>query len=87
MLKLKDGFILRSIAGEYVAVPVGGDLNPNMMITLNGTGSFLWERLTQGAEREDLVQALMTEYGIDTATARSAVDGFVEKLQENGFLA
>ena len=87
MLKLKDGFILRSIAGEYVAVPVGGDLNPNMMITLNGTGSFLWEKLTQGAERETLVQALMAEYGIDTATAQSAVDGFVEKLQENGFLA
>ena len=49
-MKLKDGFILRSVAGETVVVPTGDDLDLNMMITLNETGKFLWEHLEKGAE-------------------------------------
>ena len=40
-MKLKQGFILRQVAGENVVVPAGDALNLNMMITLNSTGAFL----------------------------------------------
>ena len=36
-MKLKDDFILRNIAGQTVVLPSGGDLDLNMMITLNET--------------------------------------------------
>lgn len=85
-MKLKDGFVLRNVAGETVVLPSGNDLNLNMMITLNGTGEFLWKRLETGAEKEELVQALLAEYDVDEATAKVAVEGFVEKLSANGFL-
>ena len=85
-MKLKDGCVLRNVAGETVVLPSGNDLNLNMMITLNGTGEFLWKRLESGAEKEDLVQALLAEYDVDEATANLAVDRFVEKLSANGFL-
>ena len=53
-MKLKEGFILRSVAGETVVVPTGDDLDLNMMITLNDSGKLLWQCLEKGAEQEDL---------------------------------
>ena len=44
-MKLKDGFILRTVAGETVVLPAGGVTDFDMMITLNDTGRFLWELL------------------------------------------
>ena len=86
-MKLKDGFILRSVAGETVVVPTGNELNMNMMITLNGTGKFLWEKLENGAEEDELVQALLNEYDVDAATAKQAADAFIARLKELDFLA
>ena len=85
-MKLKDGFVLRSVAGETVVVPTGGDLNLNMMITLNDTGKFLWESLEKGAEEAELVAALLQEYDVDQQTAENHVALFVKKLIENGFI-
>ena len=86
-MKLKDGFILRSVAGETVVLPVGSGLDLNMMITLNDTGAFLWEQLGNETDEAALVAALRKEYDVDEATARSAVSAFVKKLSDNGFLA
>ena len=85
-MKLKDGFILRTVAGQSVVLPVGGDLDLNMMITLNDTGAFLWEKLQAGTTEANLVIALLEEYDVDEATAKNAVSGFVKKLNDNGFL-
>ena len=86
-MKLKDGFILRRVAGETVVLPVGSGLDLNMMITLNDTGAFLWEQLGNETDEAALVAALLKEYDVDEATARSAVSAFVKKLSDNGFLA
>ena len=86
-MKLKDGFILRNVAGETVVLPVGSGLDLNMMITLNDTGAFLWEQLGNETDEAALVAALLKEYDVDEATARSAVSAFVKKLSDNGFLA
>lgn len=85
-MKLKQGFIMRDIAGETIVVPSGDELNLNMMITLNGTGKFLWQHLEKGAELEELVQAMLEEYEVDEQTARAGAERFVNKLQEKGFL-
>lgn len=86
-MKLKEGFVLREVAGSIVVIPCGDDLDLNMMITLNGTGKFLWEKLTEGAQEEELVQALLAEYDVSEETAKQAVEGFVAKLKEHDFLA
>ena len=85
-MKLKEGFLLREIAGQTVVLPTGGDLDINMMITLNGTGAFLWEHLQEETNEAALVSALLAEYDVDEATALSAVTAFVEKLRKNDFL-
>lgn len=85
-MKLKDGFVLRQVAGQAVVLPGGDALDLNMMITLNDTGAFLWERLQQEIDENGLVTALLSEYDVDADTARKAVVVFVEKLNANGFL-
>ena len=86
-MKLKDGFLLRSVAGQPVVLPAGADVDFNDMITLNDTGCTLWKRLEQGAEREELIRALLDEYEVDETTAGTAADAFVQRLKELDLLA
>ena len=85
-MKLKDGFILREIAGETVVVPSGAELDVNLMITLNETATYLWKRLEADSSEEALVDALLEEYDVDPATAHKAVADFVGELNAHGFL-
>ena len=85
-MKLKDGFLLREIAGRIVVLPVEDSMNLNLMISLNSTGRFLWERLKTGASAQELKEALMETYDVSEELAQSDVDAFIEKLSENGFL-
>lgn len=86
-MKLKDGFILRTVAGETVVLPAAGVTDFDMMITLNDTGKFLWERLTVGAEEADLVKDLLAEYDVTEEVAAKSVAAFVARLKELNFLA
>lgn len=85
-MKLKDGFVLREVLGEKVVLPSGANLDLNMMITLNETAEIIWNRLTDGAEMDELVQALLAEYDVDEARARASVEKFVGQMREHGFL-
>ena len=85
-MKLKEGFMLRQVAGEQVVLPVGANVDFNGMITLNETGATLWKRLEQEAELSDLAAALLAEYEVDAATAAAAAEAFAAKVKECGFL-
>lgn len=86
-MKLKDGFILREVAGEFVVIPSGDDLDLNTMITLNETGAFLWKQLEQECTEDSLVAALLAEYDVEESAARTHAAAFVNKLKEHDFLA
>ena len=86
-MKLKANYLLRKVAGQTVVLPTSAELDLNMMITLNDTGRFLWEKLSVGAEKEELVDALLGEYDVSRETAESSVDAFVNRLKELDFLA
>lgn len=52
----------------------------------NSAGTFLWEKLRDGATREELVQAMCARYRIDAEQARREVADFVEQLAERRLL-
>ena len=71
-MKIKEGFVLRTIAGSNIVVPVGAaSIDFNGMITLNDSGAFLWKELEQDCDIDDLTAALLREYDVDEATART----------------
>ena len=86
-MKLKEGFVLRDIAGQCVVVAVDADLKLDGMITLNDTAKTIWMALEKGAELDELVAALTSEYDVSEEMARTATEGFVAKLKELNFLA
>ena len=86
-MRLKDGFIMREVAGQIVVLPSGDDLDLNMMITLNEVGKFIWLQLENDTDEAAIVSAILKEYDVDKATAEEAVSGFIKKLNEHGFLA
>ena len=85
-MKLKNGFVLRKVAGQTVVLPAGENLDLNMMITLNDTGEFLWTKLEREVTEDDLVAALLQEYDVDEQIAKQAVQGFIATLERHEFL-
>lgn len=85
-MKIKEGFLMRTVAKQTVVVPVSGDLNLNMMINLNDTGRFLWEQFQKETTVDEVVKAVLSTYDTDEAAARKHVEAFVKELEKNGFL-
>lgn len=84
MLKIKDGFLLKEIAGDYMVVPVGDNLvDFNALIALNDTGAYLWEQLKDDKTQEQLADALLKEYDVDRASAISDVNEFIDSLRKH----
>ncbi|MBE7032144.1 MAG: PqqD family protein [Ruminococcaceae bacterium] len=82
-MKIKADFMLRSVAGQNVVVPVGNAaVDFNGMINLNESGAFLWKTLEGGATEDELVSALLAEYDAPEAVARADVSSFVKKMRE-----
>lgn len=83
-MKFKEGYKVRSMAGENVVIMqgiVGSDMT--RIISLNDSSLLLWNEL-QGREFEatDVAAILVDNYGIDTAIAERDAKAWVEKLQE-----
>lgn len=86
-MKIKDGFILKNVAGNYIIVPVGGELvDLGAMITANETGAFLWEKLKEDVSKDELAAALMNEYDVEENIAREDIDAFLDILKKNKML-
>jgi hypothetical protein len=86
-MKVKDNLILREIAGSWIIVPVGEMVVEfNGMMNLSESGAFLWKRLVNGAEMNELLAALLSEYDTDEETAKNDLQEFINQLQSKGLL-
>ena len=85
-MKIKKGFVIRTVGGENIVVPVG-EMSKNFhgMINLNETGKFLWCFFMEEHTLEEGVTALCEEYDVDSAVAEADVKRFMETLTSNGF--
>lgn len=86
-MKIKEGYILREVAGNNIVVAVGDEcVNFDGIKTLNETGAFLWRSIEKGMDCEMLTKALTEEYEVDTETAKEDVKEFVSLLMNNGLI-
>lgn len=86
-MRIKEGFILRQVAGNYIVIAVGDEaVDFNGMITINETGAFLWEILSKGATKEEMLEKLMAEYDVDEETAKKDITDFLIKLNDGKLL-
>ena len=81
-MKIKEGFVVREIAGESVVIALGkASQSFNGMIKLNESARIIWDMLVRGCEKADLLEKILNEYEVDPITAEKDVDRFIETLK------
>ena len=80
-MKRSGNFVLQRVAGEAILVPVGDTVvELNGLVTLNGSGLFLWSELETDRSQPELVDLLLAEFEVAPDQARADVAAFVEQL-------
>ncbi len=86
-MKIKEDFILRKVADSYVVVPVNDmTVDFNGIINLNETGAFLFEILQKGADKQELLDKLLSEYEVTSEKAEADIEVFIQKLKDADIL-
>lgn len=86
-MKIKEEFVLREIAGDYIVIPTGkAVLEFNGLISVNEVGASIWKLLQKETDFEEIVRAVLGEYETDRETAEKDIRGFLDDLDKNGIL-
>ena len=81
-LRLRDDVLWRQAGAEVVALDSGA----SKYLSTNAPGALLWKTLADGATRGQLVQQLVSTYGIEIPRAEADVDAFLSDLAAGGLL-
>lgn len=87
-MKIKKGFNLRNICGEYIIVAEGiENIDFSRIISLNESAAYLWKNI-QGTDFdvESLTKLLLDEYEIDETTAHNDATQLITKWAEVGII-
>jgi hypothetical protein len=85
-MKIKDGFILRTICGENIVVGEGlAQVNFNRILSLNESAAYLWQAVT-GKEftPEDLTRLLLERYEVTEERAAADVETLLKVWTAEG---
>ena len=88
-MKLKDGLILREVAGQYVIVPTGKRVKDvTNIVYISSSAAYLWDYMKDHEfEKEDLVKRILEHYsGVTEEKAEADIDKFLNTLSINNIL-
>ena len=88
-MKLKDGLILREVAGQYVIVPTGKRVQEvTNIVYISSSAAYLWDYMKDHEfTREDLVARIMEHYeGVTEEQAGTDIDQYLKILGDNQIL-
>lgn len=87
-MKIKEGFVVREVAGTYLALATG-ELSKvyNGSITLNSSAKFIFDNMQTNTTKEEVVKKMLEYYDdLDEKTAIDAVNEFVSRLEEENLI-
>ncbi|HIX14507.1 MAG TPA: PqqD family protein [Candidatus Hungatella pullicola] len=87
--KLKEGLILREVAGQYVIVPTGPAVREvTDIVYISSSGAYLWDYMKDREfEKEELIDQIMEKYsGVTREQAKADIDGFLKVLADHFIL-
>lgn len=85
--RVKRGYTLREIAGEYLAVPVSDEEGAAQCLAiLNGTGKFLFDLLAEEKTPAELLQTMLDTFEVSPREAETDIAEFLHILAQNGLL-
>ena len=84
-MKIKDGFEMQSVCGEYIIVPAGSEnVDYSKIISLNETAAYLWENVVtkDSFTIDDMTALLLAEYEVEESIAREDCCAIAECWRE-----
>lgn len=84
---IKGTFVLRQIAGEYLAVPISSNANDDAnIVILNPVSQIIWSKLESGATFDEILAVVTTEFDVSEEEATADIKEFLEGLEQAGLL-
>ena len=82
LVKLKQGFTVRNVVGEYIMMPTGENIKYfDGSIILNDVSAFLVKHMQNPITKEDLLSLVLDEYEVERERAEQDLDKFLETLK------
>ena len=86
-MKIKEGFVIREVMGNYVAVAVGNASKSfRGMVKLNRTAADIWQLIDRGMDEEEICRAMLKEYDVESERLCADVHRIIEDLCAKGFV-
>lgn len=86
-MRIKDGFVLRSVVDEFIVMPTGENIARfEGAVVLNDVSAFIFKQLESPASREDVLAAVLNEYDIDETTAAADLDALLVQFRQMNLL-
>lgn len=86
-MKIKSGYTLRCVAGEYIVMPTGENITKfDGAVVMNSVAAFVWQKLENGASRDELLVHILDEFDVETRRAEQDLDELLAKLRGYGLL-
>lgn len=85
-MKMKDGFVLRELAGQYVVIATGeASKYFHGMVKLNQVGGEIWKGLEKGKTKEEVAREIANRYEVSEEKSLQDVEGLINQMKEEGF--
>ena len=90
-MHLKEGYVLKEVAGENVLFPIGqGIVDGGSLMSVNETGRYIVELLQQEITDQELIQKLMERFEAEGEEEREIIYtdlfSFLDGLWRNSML-
>ncbi len=86
-MKIKEGFLLRSVGESFVVIPVGEkSADFSNVITLNHSGAFVWKCFEKDATRDEALKSMLAEYDVQAEVAERDLDRFIDLLKTHNLI-
>ena len=86
-MKIREGFILREVAGTFVIISAGNDnLDFKGVITVNEVGALIWRGVEAGKSKTEIVDNILSEYDVERDIAAVDCDEFLQQLIDKNII-
>lgn len=86
-MKIKDGFILKDVAGSKIVIATGSArLNFNGVITFNDVGADVFALLDGTKTVDEIAECVATKYGVETEMVKADVEKLIDKMRKHNLI-
>ena len=86
-MKIKEGFLLREIAGTHIVVPIGERvIDFKGMMVLNSVSADVWSFLSEHRSYEEILEYILGLYEVDRQTVENDLNDLIGQMEACGVI-